>query len=149
MAEPLTFPDAVGATDDCLNVALSMQEEEFKPYLMRFGMMQQWMRNAIPNSAKLLLLCRPWSLMELQSFRYCLKWHKLLRITQKAYLCHTLSDNWPMYKDWMWSGMSRGGGLRRKVLSSTLVPSNWHSFLSVDKNKEELFIKLANALEHL
>jgi hypothetical protein len=34
MAEPLTFPDAgVGATDDCLDFALSMQEEEFKPCL--------------------------------------------------------------------------------------------------------------------
>jgi hypothetical protein len=33
-------------------------------------------------------------------------------------------DSWPMYKDWIWSGMSRGGGLRRKVSSSTLVPSN-------------------------
>lgn len=37
----------------------------------------------------------------------------------------------------------RGKGVRRRVLPSTRIPSNWQSFLRVDGNKEELFRFLA------
>lgn len=33
----------------------------------------------------------------------------------------------------------RGSGQRRKVLPSTLIPSDWKGFLRVDENKDELF----------
>uniref|UniRef100_UPI00358F05C7 uncharacterized protein n=1 Tax=Myxine glutinosa TaxID=7769 RepID=UPI00358F05C7 len=34
---------------------------------------------------------------------------------------------------------NRGKGIRRRVTGSALLPGNWHSFLRVDENKEELF----------
>ena len=38
----------------------------------------------------------------------------------------------------------RGTGQRRKVTSSTRIPSDWKGFLRVDENKNELFLLLAN-----
>uniref|UniRef100_UPI00358E0809 uncharacterized protein n=1 Tax=Myxine glutinosa TaxID=7769 RepID=UPI00358E0809 len=34
---------------------------------------------------------------------------------------------------------NRGKGIRRRVTGSAALPGNWHSFLRVDENKEELF----------
>ena len=39
--------------------------------------------------------------------------------------------------------VKRGHGIRRRVLPDSKIPSNWHSFLRVDENKEELFKFLA------
>ncbi|KAK3742923.1 hypothetical protein QZH41_015294 [Actinostola sp. cb2023] len=53
---------------------------------------------------------------------------------------------WDVYKpDSLKKGAreKRGIGIRRRVLPSTRIPSNWHSFLRVDDNKEELFHLLA------
>ena len=33
----------------------------------------------------------------------------------------------------------RGKGVRRRVVSGTPIPSNWHDFLRVDSNKANLF----------
>ena len=38
---------------------------------------------------------------------------------------------------------SRGCGVRRRVLSSVLLPGNWHSFLRVNDNNTELFQYIA------
>jgi len=38
----------------------------------------------------------------------------------------------------------RGTGLRTRVLANTKLPSNWHQFLLVDENKQELFHFLAD-----
>ena len=40
----------------------------------------------------------------------------------------------------------RGVGIRRKVEKQSQVPTNWHSFLRIDENKEELFCFLS---EHI
>ena len=37
----------------------------------------------------------------------------------------------------------RGQGIRRRVLPDSIVPGNWHSFLGISENKEELFQFLA------
>ena len=37
----------------------------------------------------------------------------------------------------------RGSGARRRVAPTVKIPSNWNSFLRVEKNKKELFILLA------
>lgn len=42
----------------------------------------------------------------------------------------------------------RGKGARRQVKPSTPIPKNWHSFLRVDQNKEELFHLLSEQLIH-
>ncbi|XP_064086105.1 uncharacterized protein LOC135201158 [Macrobrachium nipponense] len=34
---------------------------------------------------------------------------------------------------------NRGKGIRRRVTGTALLPGNWHTFLRVDENKEELF----------
>ncbi len=33
----------------------------------------------------------------------------------------------------------RGRGTRRRVTATTTIPGNWHNFLCVDDNKQELF----------
>ena len=42
-----------------------------------------------------------------------------------------------------------GIGIRRRVLPDSKIPSNWHSFLQVDQNKEELFRFLATEASSL
>ena len=39
-----------------------------------------------------------------------------------------------------------GKGIRRRVKSSTKLPSNWHEFLRVNENKTKLFVFLANRI---
>ena len=41
----------------------------------------------------------------------------------------------------------RGSGVRLSVKASTPISKNWHQFLRVDENKEELFCLLAKQLE--
>ena len=43
----------------------------------------------------------------------------------------------------------RGLGIRRIILPDSKIPSNWHSFLRVDQNKEELFRFLATEASSL
>lgn len=43
----------------------------------------------------------------------------------------------------------RGSGQRRKVLPSTLIPSDWKGFLRVDDNKDELFKLLASKVRNI
>ena len=40
----------------------------------------------------------------------------------------------------------RGKGVRRRVVASAPIPGNWHNFLRVDLNKQELFSFLSKAL---
>ena len=40
----------------------------------------------------------------------------------------------------------RGKGVRRRVIASAPIPGNWHNFLRVDLNKQELFSFLSKAL---
>lgn len=59
---------------------------------------------------------------------------------------------WDVYKDDSLKAGTRekrGKGTRRKVLPSTVIPSNWQSFLRVDQNKVELFHMLAGQLTSL
>ena len=42
----------------------------------------------------------------------------------------------------------RGRGIRRHVVSGTLIPGNWQDFLRVDSNKTDLFQFLSHALIH-
>ena len=49
---------------------------------------------------------------------------------------------WDIYKDDSLKAGTRekrGEGTRRRVLPSTAIPNDWHSFLRVDENKVELF----------
>ena len=49
---------------------------------------------------------------------------------------------WDIYKDNSLKAGTRekrGKGTRRRVLPSTAIPNDWHSFLHVDENKVELF----------
>ena len=59
---------------------------------------------------------------------------------------------WDVYKDdSLKSGTreKRGKGTRRRVLPSTTIPSDWHSFLRVDENKVELFHLLSEQIAML
>ena len=40
----------------------------------------------------------------------------------------------------------RGKGIRRRVKSSTKLPSNWHEFLRMNENKTKLYVFLANRI---
>ena len=45
--------------------------------------------------------------------------------------------------------IKRGEGIRRRVLPTSKIPGNWHSFLRVNENKQELFEFLADGVVSL
>ena len=44
---------------------------------------------------------------------------------------------------------SRGQGIRKRVVSTSSIPSNWHSFLRSNENKAELFLFLAHQIKDI
>ena len=42
--------------------------------------------------------------------------------------------------------LKRGKGVRRKVETSSIAPTNWHAFLRINENKTELFRFISNKL---
>ena len=61
-------------------------------------------------------------------------------------ICGRIDIIWDAYREKTLKASARrkrGAGIRRRVLTDSKIPSNWHSFLRVDKNKEELLTFLA------
>ena len=64
--------------------------------------------------------------------------------------CNRVDIVWDVYKKdslKTTARTKRGKGIRRRVLPNSKIPGNWHSFLRVDDNKEELFAFLADGIK--
>lgn len=73
-------------------------------------------------------------------------------ITKQLERAKRIDIVWDIYKDDSLKTCTRekrGKGTRRRVLPSTAIPSNWHSFLRVDDNKVELFHLLSEQVASL
>ena len=89
------------------------------------------------------LLAKPFKIMQTKFLLFVRKEIenvKRLDIVWDRYVENSLKDD---------SRESRGQGIRKRVISTSLIPSNWHSFLRSNENKAELFLFLAHQIKDI
>ena len=72
---------------------------------------------------------------------------KVVRELQTVERVDTVFDTYKKYSLKGTTRRKRGVGIRRKVEKQSQVPANWHSFLRIDENKEELFRFLSEKIK--